>query len=61
MGGRRGASADSRDGGRQQMMGSGLRATVLIGRGTLIKTEKCLPTVPQDEETEAELEEGQGG
>lgn len=50
----RGAAADSLDGGRQQMMGSGLHATVLIGRGTLIKTEKCLPPAPQDEETEAE-------
>lgn len=36
------------------MTGSGLHATALIGRGTLIKTEKCLPLVPQDEETEAE-------
>ena len=42
------------DGGRQQMMGSGLHATALIGRGTLIKTEKCPQPVPQDEETEAE-------
>lgn len=41
-----GLQADSRDGGRQQMTGSGLHATVLIGRGTLIKTEKCLPPAP---------------
>lgn len=38
------------------MMGSGLHATVLIGCCTLIKTEKCLPLAPQDEETEAERE-----
>lgn len=37
------------------MMGSGLHATVLIGRCTLIKTEKCLlPPSPQDEQRGAE-------
>lgn len=40
------------------MTGSGLHATALIGLGTLIKTEKCLPPAPQDEETEAETEVG---
>lgn len=34
------------------MTGSGLHATALIGRGTLIKTEKCLPPAAWDEETE---------
>lgn len=38
------------------MTGPGLHATALIGLGTLIKTEKCLPPAPQDEETEAEEE-----
>lgn len=38
------------------MTGSGLHATALIGLGTLIKTEKCLPPMPQDEEIEAERE-----
>lgn len=37
------------------MTGSGLHATALIGLGTLIKTEKCLPPAPQDEQTEAEV------
>lgn len=41
------------------MTGSGLHATALIGLGTLIKTEKCLPLAPQDEETQAES--GGGG
>lgn len=40
------------------MTGSGLRATALIGLGTLIKTEKCLPPAPQDEETERGTEVG---
>lgn len=40
------------------MTGSGLHATALIGLGTLIKTEKCLPPAPQDEQTEAEAEVG---
>lgn len=40
------------------MTGSGLHATALIGLGTLIKTEKCLPPAPQDEETEAGTEVG---
>lgn len=43
------------------MTGSGLHATALIGLGTLIKTEKCLPPAPQDEETEAETEVGREG
>lgn len=34
--------ADGSVGGRQQMMGPGLRVSALIGRGTLIKSEKCL-------------------
>lgn len=49
-----GVAADSRDGGRQQMTGSGLRATALIGRSTLIKTEKCPQLATQDEGTQAE-------
>lgn len=40
------------------MTGSGLHATALIGLGTLIKTEKCLPPAPQDEETQAECRVG---
>lgn len=40
------------------MTGSGLHATALIGLGTLIKTEKCLPPAPQDEETQAEWRVG---
>lgn len=45
------------------MTGSGLHATALIGLGTLIKTEKCLPPAPQDEETQAEWggERSRGG
>lgn len=42
------------------MTGSGLHATALIGLGTLIKTEKCLPPAPQDGESEAEMEVGRG-
>lgn len=42
------------------MTGSGLHATALIGLGTLIKTEKCLPPAPQDEETEASREDVEG-
>lgn len=51
----KGAAADSQAGGRQQMTGPGLRATALIGRDTLIKTEKCPQTAAaQDEEVERE-------
>lgn len=38
-----GQDADGSVGGRQQMTGPGLRVSALIGRGTLIKSEKCLP------------------
>lgn len=39
------------------MTGSGLRATALIGRNTLIKTEKCPQLATQEEVTPAEREE----
>lgn len=43
------------------MTGSGLHATALIGLGTLIKTEKCLPPAPQDEAETKVGREWRGG
>lgn len=53
-----GQDADGSVGGRQQMTGPGLRVSALIGRGTLIKSEKCLPPpMLWDEERQRQDEE----